>query len=873
MDLVMRLVRALLLLALLLAVAPLPGAAKELCPEPCRCPGRGRLNCGHAGLATVPPSSRQRALAVLDFTGNSIAAVGKQAWKDYPWTETLVLRDNKLRAVKSHSLEGLFLLKHLDLSCNEILSIEERAFEPLPFLKFLNLSGNGLTRIRSGAFQAWHGMQFLQELILSHNPLAVIADAAFFKLPSVSSLQVPKEAACCLCQEHPRPESPCRTIQFLCQKLCSTSASQCAHTTLLQTRGEIMDMEERRELNSSPVLSLKPKEPSLGDHGTVTLEVALTPSTEGDVSSLDSSRTNSFAPQHLLGHKGKTSADDLRAKLKKKLHKSKSTKTAKTIVPHQPQPAWLKHVVEKTPSSWDHKQQESHLNRQALNPWDVAGGLKPTHGKSLDRPLRDEVEGQAPRQNYIMTIKEQQDSQQKQLDSRLNWQILNPWDVAGGLNPNDDDSISGHHRDKEKDPAPRQNFVNFHKQPKKQDSQYWVGHNRLFYQVLSPVKAEGEPRATGTKDEQHLNRNLDFLSDPLVQSGPAASSGGGATAEEEQSFLGGHLLIMPDTRDTHGKQQEEGSRFLNKPWSPQSPDIAPVPRELLETTVDHHLRLVLLEKSLQTFLAHVERARSKDCSLPQLKLACAKMVSKTGLLLKVLSERQENQGASDPMGRCPLQENISRGTAVDEDQEPTEKPKPETMDDMITVLLLSVIAVILLILKGLFHVCSRCAAAVCRQLLRRKSWLRRLSVKLQERWRKNKYREAEGEEQVRAGSRCQFCSSACTACSSSPLQILPFHGNFQYLPELSEAELLLVQYIMDVLDKEEEELQEQMQKENTDVSQEEAQCEELEWGREDFQGVENMKVRCQHLFSDSYSDARTAKTFLGCYFLIYFLGS
>lgn len=39
--------------------------------------------------------------------------------------------------------------------------------------------------------------------------------------------QVPKEAACCLCQERPRPESPCRTIQFLCQKLCSTSAPQC----------------------------------------------------------------------------------------------------------------------------------------------------------------------------------------------------------------------------------------------------------------------------------------------------------------------------------------------------------------------------------------------------------------------------------------------------------------------------------------------------------------------------------------------------------------------------------------------------------------------------------------------------------------------
>ncbi|CAN8201959.1 unnamed protein product [Coccothraustes coccothraustes] len=185
---------------------------------------RGRLNCAHAGLATVPPASRRQALAVLDFTGNDIAAVGKEAWKDYPWTETLVLRDNELRAVKRHSLEGLFLLEHLrghgafvppgiraaaagksnrangsdiccsnwnrDLSCNEILTIEERAFEPLPFLKLLNLSWNGITQIRRDTFQAWHGMQFLRELILSHNPLAVIDDAAFFKLPSVSSLDL-----------------------------------------------------------------------------------------------------------------------------------------------------------------------------------------------------------------------------------------------------------------------------------------------------------------------------------------------------------------------------------------------------------------------------------------------------------------------------------------------------------------------------------------------------------------------------------------------------------------------------------------------------------------------------------------------------------
>ena len=65
MDLVTRPMCTLLLLALLLAVAPFPGVARELCPQPCHCPQHGRLECRHAGLATVPLASRRQALAVL----------------------------------------------------------------------------------------------------------------------------------------------------------------------------------------------------------------------------------------------------------------------------------------------------------------------------------------------------------------------------------------------------------------------------------------------------------------------------------------------------------------------------------------------------------------------------------------------------------------------------------------------------------------------------------------------------------------------------------------------------------------------------------------------------------------------------------------
>ncbi|XP_066422742.1 leucine-rich repeat-containing protein 37B [Molothrus aeneus] len=650
----------------------------------------------------------------------------------------VVLRDNELRAVKRHSLEGLFLLKHL------------------------NLSWNGLTQIRSDTFQAWHGMQFLQELILSHNPLAVIDDAAFFKLPSVSfldlsatqvksqtllqllqttvsleTLQVPKDAACCLCQERPRPESPCRTIQFLCQKLCSTSALQCAQTSLLQSWGEIMDLEQGRELNIIPVLSLKPKEPSLGDGETVTLVVALTLSTEGDVSSLDRSRTNSHPPQHLLGHEGKTSAHDLRAKVQTKLHKAKSIKTAKSIFPHHPQPARLKDVVKKTPASWDHKQMEPHLNWQALKPWDVAGGLNPIHDKLVGRYLIDDLE----------------------------------------------------------DPAPRQNYVNSDKRPKKEFSHYWAGHNQLFYQVFSPVKAEGEHRATITKDEPRLNRNLDFLSDPLVQRGPAVSTGGGAMAEEEQSSLGGHLLIMPDTTGTHWKQQEEDSRLLNEPWSPQGPDLAPVPGDLLDAMVDRHLRLVVPDKSLQMFMAHVERALRMDCSLPQLKLVCAKMVSKTGLLLKVLSDRQENKGAYDGMGRCPLQENISRRTALEEDQEPTKKKSHHTQKMVLFVTFLSLFVIIGVFLKVFFHVRFLCREDDSHPCNSRNLCLTRFCVILQQRWRKG--HEAQNVEQNRAGCPCQRRPFFLTAWASFLLKGLPLLSTFWSFSLFRKSEKPLVQCITD----------------------------------------------------------------------------
>ncbi|XP_051628638.1 uncharacterized protein LOC127463359 isoform X1 [Manacus candei] len=837
MDLLTRVVHALLLLALLLAVTPCPGESKELCPHPCRCQRRGLLDCRHAGLATVPPATRRRALTALDFTGNSIATLDEQTWKEYPWTETLVLRDNELQAVKSHSLEGLFLLKHLDLSANRILLIEEGAFEPLPFLRLLNLSGNGLTQIHSSTFQAWHGMQFLEELILSHNPLTVIADTAFFKLPSVNyldlsatqvtpqtlllllqttghleTLKLPKAVACCLCQEHASTETPCRTIQFLCENLCSSSSAQCAAHTgpVAQTQGEVMQVEPSRKAKSSPVLNLRAKQPSLADHGTVTLGVALTlSSTEGDVSRLKDSRSDSHPPEHLSRQEGKTAADELMVEVKNNLHKAKSIMTVKSIVSRQPQPVREKDVEEKSITVWERKQKGSHLNWQALNPWDEAGGLNPTEddsghhkvptlpakhspshstakGRRFSRAVNiqdyhdaveqtqntmgmedvedreEEEEAPSSKQNYGWTQEQhnKKASQQKQWDSHLNWQALNPWDGAGGLNPTDEDSISGHHKGVDVAPSPIQKYIWKKKEHKKTYSQYWVGQNLLFYQALGPAKAQGEPTGRESKAQQALNRNLDFLSDPLVNNGPAAISRVEDRAEGEPSSRG----------------------------------------EDFETTVDRSLRLLVPDEGLRVFMAHMERALRTDCSLPGLQLACAKMVSKTGLLINLLSKRQESEGASAFTRQCPVEKTISRHTALEEGKEHRGEKRQPRDKEISFVVLLSAVTTVFVMLKCVLHLCFR-SSADCFQLPQsRKSLLRRFFEKLQWRGRKKEYSEGEAVEQGRAGSTFQCCPSAHTACSSSPLPVIPLHGTFQRMPKLSEAELLFVQYIMEVLD-------------------------------------------------------------------------
>ncbi|NXK13639.1 L37A2 protein, partial [Herpetotheres cachinnans] len=270
--------------------------------------------------------------------------------------------------------------------------------------------------------------------------------------------------------------------------------------------------------------------------------------------------------------------------------------------------------------------------------------------------------------------------------------------------------------DAEEAPSPRQDYIWTYKKQKQGDSPYLNKSNQLFYKTFGNVNPEEEPTPTESKAEQRLNTNQHFFYNLLVNnSPPAASSMLEDTAEEEGSSLGGYLPAVPQTAEIHWKQPKEGSSFTSIPGSSNSPDGMPVQGDLFETKVNHHLRLLVPDEALRMFIAHVARALRMDCSLPEVQLPCAKMVSRMGLLVKLLSERQDDQGASVLVSQCLLEGNVFNGMAQARkvSRKPTGKWKSEHTSGNRLLLALSVTVIIMINLTVicLIEVCSQKPAA------------------------------------------------------------------------------------------------------------------------------------------------------------------
>ncbi|NWX12130.1 L37A2 protein, partial [Aegotheles bennettii] len=263
----------------------------------------------------------------------------------------------------------------------------------------------------------------------------------------------------------------------------------------------------------------------------------------------------------------------------------------------------------------------------------------------------------------------------------------------------------------EEAPSPRQDYVRTNKKHKQQDRLCPFKSNQLIYQRFGNVNPEEGPTPTESKAEQRLNTKQHFFYNLMVNnSPPTASSISEDMAEEEGSSVGGDLPAASGTTETPREQQKEGSSFLNKPQSSGSLGGALVGGDLFEAKVNHHLRSLVPDEALRTFITHTARALRMDCGLPELQLACAKLVTKVGLLVKLLNQRQDDPGAS-ALTRCLQKGNISDGMVLARDADGEPAGKYTSSDKVLLAILVSFIIVINLTAICLMEACSRKSTA------------------------------------------------------------------------------------------------------------------------------------------------------------------
>ncbi|KAK2503819.1 hypothetical protein MC885_012395 [Smutsia gigantea] len=118
------------------------------------------------------------------------------------------------------------------------------------------------------------------------------------------------------------------------------------------------------------------------------------------------------------------------------------------------------------------------------------------------------------------------------------------------------------------------------------------------------------------------------------------------TARKKGSTADSALTVdnfMPTTKLTKETQREHHNVGTDVPSMstaftfPRSSS----PGDHLKTQLNEQLQSFITNSDVRRLISHVVRTLKMGCSEPHLKLACAKLISRTGHLMKLLSEQQE----------------------------------------------------------------------------------------------------------------------------------------------------------------------------------------------------------------------------------------
>uniref|UniRef100_A0A8I3PY85 LRRC37A/B like protein 1 C-terminal domain-containing protein n=1 Tax=Canis lupus familiaris TaxID=9615 RepID=A0A8I3PY85_CANLF len=101
--------------------------------------------------------------------------------------------------------------------------------------------------------------------------------------------------------------------------------------------------------------------------------------------------------------------------------------------------------------------------------------------------------------------------------------------------------------------------------------------------------------------------------------------------------------FVPTVKQTNETQWEYHNLVTDLPPKPTGFSVAKLSSagDLFEIQLNQQLRSLIPNNDVRRLISHVIRTLKMDCSETNVQLACAKLISRTGLLMKLLSEQQE----------------------------------------------------------------------------------------------------------------------------------------------------------------------------------------------------------------------------------------
>nr|XP_033704334.1 leucine-rich repeat-containing protein 37B-like isoform X4 [Tursiops truncatus] len=155
-----------------------------------------------------------------------------------------------------------------------------------------------------------------------------------------------------------------------------------------------------------------------------------------------------------------------------------------------------------------------------------------------------------------------------------------------------------------------------------------------------------DPSTENTTSENNTAQNV---SEEIISTGNSTLPGGtGPGNTTHRNVSTAHSTVAADnsmptvqhTNQTRWEYHNTGTELSSKPTGFAFPGLTS-PGDQVETQLNQQLRSLIPNNDMRRLISHVIQTLKMNCSETHVQLACANLISRTGLLMKLLSKQQE----------------------------------------------------------------------------------------------------------------------------------------------------------------------------------------------------------------------------------------